>query len=197
MLDQADDAGEGAFCVRSESERQQEQKDNLAVGGAVAVSVKAVWNVAFQNAAHARPAADLAVVHEQIAVDRKGMTVGPDRRGAGRRAHMRKKQRGANLVGDREQVLVAPGRPHVTEQTWPLALAVPADPETIRVEPGFGFAAMPALRDETLTGLRDEVLEENRLAEIRQPSAHVVSLLDTADVRPGVRLLFSSFYSAG
>src|SRR4051812_29016258 len=103
------------------------------------------------------------------------MTVGPDRRGAGRGTHMREKQGAANLMGDREQVLIAPGGPHIAEQAWPLAFAVPADPEAIGVDLGFRLAAVPALRDEALTRLRDEVLEKDRLAEIRQPAAHVLA----------------------
>src|SRR5437868_12514854 len=71
------------------------------------------------------------------------------------------------------ETLVAPGRPHVAEQAGIVALAVPSDAEAVRVDFRFGLAAVAALRDEALARLGDEVLEENRLAEIGQPSAHV------------------------
>src|SRR5262249_28417300 len=53
-------------------------------------------------------------------------------------------------------------------------LAVPADPEAVRIDLGLRLAAVPALRDQALARLGDEVLEKDRLAEIGQPAAHAV-----------------------
>src|SRR4029079_15324010 len=92
-------------------------------------------------AADQRPVADLSIVHEHPAAGPEGMAIRPGGRRAGRGADMGKEQRRADVPVKMLQVLVGPGRAHLTIEAGLVALDVPADGEASAV-PGCARSAL-------------------------------------------------------
>ena len=96
--------------------------------------IEPVGDLALDDPAQPVPAANLAVVHEHPSAERKRVAVMPRGGRAGRGAHVREEQPRLDLLCQRQQVLVAPGRSHIPENTWVRALAVPSEAEAVAVE---------------------------------------------------------------
>src|SRR5690606_33869771 len=95
-------------------------------------------------------AADLAVMHEEVAAMNEGVAVRPRRRRAGRGPDMGEEQMRAYLPRDREQVFVGPGGPDLAVLAGFGPLAIPADAEAVAIGAGLGLLGMQRLVDQRM-----------------------------------------------
>src|SRR3546814_8132924 len=93
-------------------------------------------------------------------------------RSAGRGPDMREEQRRADLLAERAQVAVVPGRQRLAIDARHLALAVPAEPEAVTVGRHAAAPGVQRLPDQRVLGFGDQGLEITRDAEIGEPAAH-------------------------
>ena len=133
---------------------RRQEEDRFRIRRAEAAVVELVRDQRLEPALDARIAADLAVMHEEVAAMGEGMAVGPGGRGAGGGAHMGEEQAGAHLIAQGAQVLVGPGGPHLAVDARLGPLAVPADAEAVAVGLGLGLGRVKRLVDQRMRRAR-------------------------------------------
>jgi hypothetical protein len=85
---------------------------------------------------------------------------------------MGEKQRRADVPAKMLQVLVGPGRAHLTIEARLITLAVPAEAEAIAVRAADRFLGLEALHHQRVGGLGDIPFERDVFSSIGDPAAH-------------------------
>jgi hypothetical protein len=78
----------------------------------------------------------------------------------------------APVLRQRQQVFVAPGRRHLAVDAGGVAVAIPADPETVAIGDHLGLGGAQALSHQGVLGSTDQVFEIDRIAAVSQEPAH-------------------------
>ena len=85
---------------------------------------------------------------------------------------MREEQRRLDVLGELVQVRVAPGGRDAVVDAGPGAAAVPAEAEAVAVRGLRAHPRVQALVDQSVRGLEEQLVDEDRLPGPRHPSAH-------------------------
>ena len=151
---------------------QRHQKQGFAVGGAFAVWVMHMVDQVFHIFATVLPVAHFAVVHEGPVFPDERVAIGSGDGRARGGPHMREKQLGLNVRGQRTQVAVVPSGKDVFEQTWGGALGVPGHAKAIPIGHPGRLGGRQALADDRVLLVKDQVFQVNLWTRVGDPSAH-------------------------
>ena len=116
-----------------EAEGEGEIEQHLGVGLAFDLRIQRRVDREYQVAFDRRELVDVAVVHEQPVVMAERVTVGLLHGAADRRPDMREEQRGTDVAGELEEVVVVPGGFGAVEDARRVGGAVPTDAEPVAV----------------------------------------------------------------
>ena len=168
-----------AHGVVHQAMAQCHQKQGFTVGGAFAVWVVHMVDQVFHIFAAVLPIAHLAVVHEGPVFPDEGVAIGSGDGRARGGPHMREKQLGLNVCGQRAQVAVVPSGEDVFEQTRCGALGVPSHTKAIAIGHPGRLVGGQALADDRVLLVKDQVFQVNLWTCVGNPSAHGNLLIET------------------
>lgn len=174
-----DDAGSGtrgrAERIVSQSLFDHQKEEQFRICGAFDLVVELVAETGFELAADSLEIADLAIMHERPAAIDEGVAIDPAGRPAGRGAHMGKKKTRPDLPAQAFQVRIGPGRQDIAKEAGFRALAISGKAETVGVGGRLCLGGAVALGNERVAGRRDDVLKEDRFADIGSPTTHALA----------------------
>lgn len=150
----------------------REQEHQLRIGRAAAVFDQVLGQQRFQFAAQAAKAADLAVVHEQVAAQLEGVAVLACDRPIGGRTHMREEQARLHLGAQSVQGLARPCGLGVAVDRGFGRCAVPAQPEAVTVRVCLRLGGVLRLPQQRVGRPAHQGFQRDRLAEVGNEAAH-------------------------
>ena len=173
VLDEPGHALEPGERIVLEPVRQREVEHQLGVGRALDPGEETGVDGEQQVAPQSLVVLDEAVVHEEPAAMAERVAVRLLDRGPGRGPDVGQEERRGDPRRDLMQVAVAPRGRDAAVQARGLVVAVPAQPEAVRVGVAAGEAVAAALLDERVRRVVQERRRPDRVARVRHPAAHI------------------------